>query len=71
MIAAEVFPPGEFLADEFRERGLSALDGVPEAAGIVAGTCEITAEVADRLGAALGTSPQFWLNLEVAWQGRP
>lgn len=70
MTPAEVFPPGEFLADELSERDLVALPGVPEVGQIVAGRCEITADVAERLSTALGTSPQFWLNLEAAWQGR-
>jgi HTH-type transcriptional regulator/antitoxin HigA len=74
-IPAEVFPPGEFLADELEARGWTQ----NEFAGIIrrpanvvneiiAGRKSITPETARAFAAALGTSPQYWLNLETAYQ---
>jgi HTH-type transcriptional regulator/antitoxin HigA len=74
-IPAEVFPPGEFLADELEERGWTQgefaeiirrpLKLVNE---IIAGKKAITPETAREFSAALGSSPQYWLNLETAYQ---
>ena len=74
-IPAEVFPPGEFLADELEARGWTQ----GEFAGIIrrpvklvneiiAGRKSITPETAREFAAALGTSAQYWLNLENAYQ---
>jgi HTH-type transcriptional regulator / antitoxin HigA len=74
-IPAEVFPPGEFLADELEARSWTQV----EFAGIIrrptklvneiiAGKKAITPETAREFAAALGTSPQYWLNLENAYQ---
>lgn len=68
---AEVFPPGEFLKEELEARGWSQTD-FAEILGrpirlvneIIAGKRGITPETARGLGQALGTSAQFWLNLE-------
>lgn len=72
---AEVFPPGEFLRDELENRNWSQLEfaeiiGRPPRVvnEIVAGKRGITPETAKELAAALGTSPQFWMNLETAYQ---
>jgi HTH-type transcriptional regulator/antitoxin HigA len=72
---AEVFPPGEFLSDELDARGWTQSEFaeiirrpsklVNE---IVAGKKAITPDTAREFSAALGTSPQFWLNLESAYQ---
>jgi HTH-type transcriptional regulator/antitoxin HigA len=72
---AEVFPPGEFLSDELEARGWTQLEFaeiirrpsklVNE---IIAGKKAITPDTAREFSAALGTSPQFWLNLETAYQ---
>ena len=67
--------PGEILADELAETGLSA-KRLAEAIGappnrvyqIVAGRRSITADTALRLGRYLGTSPQFWMNLQAAYE---
>ena len=74
-IPAEVFPPGEFLADELEARGWtqSEFAGIIRRPAklvneIIAGRKTITPETARELAAALGTSPQFWLNLENAYQ---
>jgi len=74
-IPAEVFPPGEFLADELETRGWtqSEFAGIIRRPAklvneIIAGRKTITPETAREFAAALGTSPQFWLNLENAYQ---
>lgn len=72
---AEVFPPGEFLREELEERGWTQADlaeimGRPERliTEIVTGKRRITPETARGLAAAFGTSAEFWLNLEQAYQ---
>jgi HTH-type transcriptional regulator / antitoxin HigA len=74
-IPAEVFPPGEFLADELAERGWTQTEfaeiirrPVKLVNEIIAGRKSVTPETARELAAALGTSPQYWLNLETAYQ---
>lgn len=71
---AEVFPAGEFLADELEERGWTQAEfaeilGRPAqfVSEIIAGKKEITRESAAQIGAALGTSPELWLNLQNAY----
>jgi HTH-type transcriptional regulator/antitoxin HigA len=72
---AEVFPPGEFLKEELETRGWTQTD-LAEILGrpvrvvneIISGKRGISPETAKGLGDALGTSPQFWLNLESAYQ---
>ena len=74
-IAAEVFPPGEFIRDELDARGWTQND-LAEILGrpfrlvneLVAGKRGITPETAKGLGEAFGTDPQFWLNLDSAYQ---
>lgn len=74
-VSAEVFPPGEFLADELEARGWTQT----ELAGIIGrsqklvndlvnGKRAVTPETATDLAAAFGTTAQFWMNLETAWQ---
>lgn len=70
--------PGEVLREEF----LAPLDmsanafaqaiGVPanRVSAIVAGERSITADTALRLACALGTTPEFWLNLQQAFELR-
>lgn len=76
-IDAVVLPPmhpGEFLAEELAEIGVSvaalarALD-VPQSrmAEIVAGKRAVTADTALRLAAYFGTSARLWLNLQAAY----
>lgn len=67
-------PPGEVLRLEFmaplgltasvlaRQSGLSP----SRVSGILNGTRPITAEAALRLAARLGTTPEFWMNLQTA-----
>lgn len=71
MDTSEYFTPGEFLRDELEERGWTQAD-LGEIMGrptrlvneIIAGKKTITPETAMQLGAALGTSPDLWMNLE-------
>ncbi|MDN5705937.1 MAG: HigA family addiction module antitoxin [Corynebacterium casei] len=71
VVAAERFPAGEFLADELDERRWSQADfaevlGRPAqfVSEIISGKKEITRESAAQIGTALGTSAEFWLNLQ-------
>lgn len=70
-IPVEVFPPGDFLREELDERGWTQADlaeiierPVQVINGIITGKRSITPETAKALSAALGTSAEFWLNLE-------
>ena len=69
--------PGEILADELEELGMSAtrlakILGVPpnRITQILNGRRGITAETALRLARWLGTSPQFWMNLQNSYELR-
>jgi HTH-type transcriptional regulator/antitoxin HigA len=74
-VAAEVFAPGEYLKDELEERGWSQME-FAEIIGrpvrvvneIIGGKVQITPKTATEIGAALGTSAKFWLNLETSYQ---
>lgn len=72
---AEAFPPGEYLRDELEERGWSQVEfaqilgrPVRTVNQILNGKRAITPETAKELSAALGTSAEFWLNLETAYR---
>lgn len=66
--------PGEILQEEFlRPLGLTQKQladhvgcDVKVINRIVNGRCAVTAGMAIRLGASLGTTPQFWLNAQQA-----
>ena len=69
--------PGEHLAEELRELGLSAASlarqidvPVNRVTGIINGQRGITADTALRLGHWFGTSPQLWLNLQQLYELR-
>ena len=69
--------PGEHLAEELRELGLSAAElsrqidvPVNRITGIIHGQRGITADTALRLGHWFGTSPQFWMNLQQQYELR-
>jgi addiction module HigA family antidote len=70
--------PGEVLQEEFLKplemssRRLAESLGVPHnrISAIVAGERDVTADTALRLGRALGTTPEFWLNLQQAYDLR-
>ena len=63
--------PGEHLAEELRELGVTAAElsrqidvPVNRITGIIHGQRGITADTALRLGHWFGTTPQFWMNLQ-------
>jgi len=67
--------PGEHLADELRELGISAAElsrqidvPVNRITGIIHGQRGITADTALRLRHWFGTSPQFWMNLQQLYE---
>jgi antitoxin HigA-1 len=67
--------PGEILSDELEELGMSAreLAAVLEVPAnrlyqIVAGKRNLTADTALRLSRYFGTSPDFWMNLQTAYE---
>ena len=69
--------PGEILAEELEERGLSAnaLAGalcVPtnRVTAILKGQRGVTADTALRLSRYFGTTPQVWLNLQQSYELR-
>jgi len=69
--------PGEILADELEELGMSAAElartlHVPTSriTQILAGKRAITADTALRLGHWLGTGPELWLNLQKSYELR-
>lgn len=69
--------PGEILADELEETGLSATElarqlRVPanRITQIIQGKRSITGDTALRLGHWFGTSAQFWLNLQAGYDIR-
>src|SRR5438093_1221697 len=74
-IAAEVFPPGEFIKEELEARGWTQAD-LAEVLGtyprlvneIILGKRSITRETAKALGDAFGTDPRLWMHLEAAYQ---
>lgn len=70
-VLAEAFPAGEFLADELEARGwtqaefATIIDRPAQfVSEIISGKKEITRESAAQIGAALGTSAEFWLSLQ-------
>ncbi len=67
--------PGEILADELEEIGITAAElakriGVPNNRlyAIIEGKRSITADTALRLGRFFNTGPEFWLNLQKAYE---
>lgn len=75
-MARKPLHPGEMLKEGFlQELGLSASAlarhiGVPSnrLTSIIAGKRGITGETAILLGKALGTTPEFWLNLQKTYE---
>ncbi len=70
----EPIHPGEFLADEIEEIGISPTElsrqiDVPpnRISQIVRGKRDITADTALRLGRFFGTGPELWMNLQKAY----
>lgn len=74
---AEVFPPGEFLAEELEARGISVPDfavtlGWPRwlLESVIRGEKRVTPRIAIELGGHLGISDVFWSNLQAQWDRR-
>lgn len=74
-VPAEVFHAGEFLKEELEARGwtqaeLAEIMGRPTQAvsELVLGKRGVTPETAKGLAAAFGTSAEYWMNLETAYQ---
>ena len=72
---AEVFHPGVYLRDELEERGWSQIEFaeiIKRPVGcinqIINGKRGISIRTAQELGATLGTSAKFWMNLEIAYR---
>ena len=70
-ILAEAFPPGDFIKEEMEERGwtqavLADIIGRPAQAvnQLIKNKKTITIRTAQELGAAFGTSADYWLNLQ-------
>src|SRR2546429_8136923 len=70
-IPAEVFAPGEFISEELEARGWSQIElaeimsrPARLISELISGKRAITPETAKGLGAAFGTGPEFWMNLE-------
>ena len=69
--------PGEHLAEELQELGMSPAElaryievPVNRITGIINGQRSITADTALRLGHWFGTSPAFWMNLQQLYELR-
>ena len=69
--------PGEHLAEELRELGISAAElarqievPVNRVTAIINGQRGITADTALRLAHWFGVSPEFWLNLQTLYELR-
>jgi addiction module HigA family antidote len=69
--------PGEHLADELKELGISAAElarqidvPVNRVTGIINGQRGVTADTALRFGHWFGTSAEFWLNLQQLYELR-
>ena len=69
--------PGEHLAEELREIGISAAEvsrqidvPVNRITAIINGQRGVTADTALRLGHWFGTSPEFWLDLQKLYELR-
>ena len=67
--------PGEILADELEELGMKPVElaarlGVPDNRiyQILHGRRRVTADTALRLGKFFNTGPEFWLNLQTAYE---
>jgi HTH-type transcriptional regulator / antitoxin HigA len=75
LVPARVFPPGRTLSRELEARNWTQRDlaeimdrPVQTINAIVKGTKQVTPDTALELAAALGTSAEFWTNLETNYQ---
>ena len=74
-MAREAIHPGEILADELGEIGITAAElsrqlAVPpnRISQILRGMRDITADTALRLGQFFGTGPELWMNLQKSYE---
>lgn len=74
-MSKEIIHPGEFLADELMEIGITAAElsrqiDVPpnRISQIIRGLRDITANTALRLGQFFGTGPELWMNLQKSYE---
>ncbi len=74
-MAREAIHPGEVLADELEEIGITAAElsrqiDVPpnRISQIVRGMHDVTADTALRLGQFFGTGPELWMNLQKSYE---
>jgi HTH-type transcriptional regulator / antitoxin HigA len=72
---AKAFPPGDFIKEELDARGwtqhaLAQILGrqTSVVSSVVNGKRAISLDIANELAAAFGTSPDYWMNLEKAYQ---
>jgi addiction module HigA family antidote len=75
IMAREPIHPGEILADELEEIGITAAElsrqiDVPpnRISHILRGMRDITADTALRLGKFFGTGPELWMNLQKSYE---
>ena len=76
-MACTAIHPGEHLAEELKEGGISAAElarqievPVNRVTGIINGQRDVTADTALRFGHWFGTSAEFWLNLQQLYELR-
>src|SRR6266567_2263845 len=77
IMARRPIHPGEHLAEELEELGISAAElarqidvPVNRVTAILNGQRGITADTALRLGHWFGSSPEFWMNLQQLYEQR-
>lgn len=70
-MSVQVFHPGEYLAEELDERGMTGAEleralNTPQnrVSEILNGKRTVTVDTALRLARWIGSSPQYWLNLQ-------
>ena len=71
---ARVWHPGTFLEEELKARGwarsrLALLTGIPESTidKLITGQISVTADMSKSLARASGTSTDYWVNLQYAY----
>lgn len=73
----EVFPPGEFIAEEVAERGWKSEYvckrlgiSADEYAELLAGSMRVDGRLSTLLGGLFGVDQTFFVRLEMAWRHR-
>ncbi len=75
LVSDLAIPPGEVLAEEIAERGISPAE-LASSMGVIAqvldaiitGEAAVTDEIARKLNQALGIEASYWMNLEADYQ---